>query len=89
MDLTSTMDELQLTGKNLGRVFNYRGGHVYAMHSCGYKSKLPNLKLKTRPKQLLVSIPLDIEPPAPIDWIAYWSGWEGIGKYLIAPKILF
>ena len=31
-----TMDKLQLTGQNLGRVFNSRGGHVYAMHSCGY-----------------------------------------------------
>jgi hypothetical protein len=48
------MDKLQLTGQNLGRVSNSRGGGlVYAMHSCGYLSKLLNLKLKTRPKQLL------------------------------------
>ncbi len=30
------MDKLQLTGQNLGQVFNSRDGHVYAMHSWGY-----------------------------------------------------
>jgi hypothetical protein len=38
------MNKLQLTGQNLGQVFNSRGGHVYAMHSWGYLSKLHNLK---------------------------------------------
>jgi hypothetical protein len=57
------MDKLQLSGQNLGRVFNSRGGHVYAMHSSVYYSKLPNFKLKTWPKQLLGSVLLDIELP--------------------------
>ena len=30
------MDKLRLTGQNLGRVFNYRGGHVWSMHSSAY-----------------------------------------------------
>ncbi len=55
-----TMDKLQLTGQNLDRVFNYRNGRVHAMHFLCYRVKLPYLKLKTRPKQLLGSLPLDI-----------------------------
>jgi hypothetical protein len=57
------MDKLQLSGQNLGRVFNSRGGHVYAMRLSVYYSKLPNFKLKTWPKQLLGSLLLDIETP--------------------------
>jgi hypothetical protein len=76
------MDKLQLTGLNLGRVFNSRGGHVYAMHSCSYLSKLPNLKLKTRPKQLLGSLPLDIELPGRGLYLCKASavlyGWESL-----------
>jgi len=34
--------------------------HVYAMQLWYYETILPNLKLKTRPKQLLGSLPLDI-----------------------------
>jgi hypothetical protein len=58
------MDKLQLTGQNLGQVFNFRYGRVHAvhLHCCGVK--LPNLKLKTRPKQRLGSLPLDIMLPA-------------------------
>ncbi len=63
-----TMDELQLTGQDL---FNSRGGNVYAVHSRGYLSKLPNLKLKTRPKQLLGSLPLDIKLPGKNDILAF------------------
>ncbi len=55
-----TMDKLQLTGKNLARVFNYRNGRVHAMHLLCYRVKLPYLKLKTRPYQLIGSLPLDI-----------------------------
>jgi hypothetical protein len=51
--LGPVMDKLQPTGQNLGRVFNFRNGHVHAMHLLCYGIKLPNLKLKTRPKQLL------------------------------------
>jgi hypothetical protein len=46
------MDKLQLTGRNLGQVFNSRSGCLYAIHLCCYKAKRPNLKLKTLPIQL-------------------------------------
>jgi hypothetical protein len=52
------MDKLQLTGRNLGRVFNFRSGHLHVAHLWCYQVKLPNLKLKTLPKQLLGSLPL-------------------------------
>jgi hypothetical protein len=51
------MDNLQLTGRHLGQVFNSRNGCMCAMHLC-YEAKQPNLNLKTRPKQLLGSLPL-------------------------------
>ncbi len=58
------MDKLQLTGQNLGWVFNFRGGHLHAAHIWCYQVKLSNLKLKTRPWQLLGSLPLDSALPA-------------------------
>ncbi len=58
------MDELKLTGRNLGRVFNYRLGHACTGHIIVHISKQPNLKLKTRPKQLLVSLPFAFALPA-------------------------
>jgi len=57
------MDKLQLTGQNLGRVFNFRYGRVHAVHLLCYGVKLPNLKLKTLPKQLLGSLLLDVVLP--------------------------
>jgi hypothetical protein len=63
------MDKLQLTGQNLGRVLYFRLGHLHAEHFWCYQVKLPNLKLKTRPKQLLGSLPLVIALPA-------WSSAE-------------
>ncbi len=54
------MDKLQLKGQNLGRVFNFGNGRVHAVHFLCFVSKLPNLKLKARPGQLLGSLPLDI-----------------------------
>ncbi len=57
------MDKLQLTGQNLGGVFNFRSGHLHSGHLWCYPVKLPNLKLKTRPKQLLGFLPLDIALP--------------------------
>ncbi len=57
------MDKLQLTGQNLGRVFNFRFGHLHAEHFWCYQVKLPNLKLKTQSKQLLGSLPLVIALP--------------------------
>jgi hypothetical protein len=59
------MDKLQLTGQNLGRVFNSKIGGVHAVQLHFSETEQPNLKLKTRPKQLLVSLPLVIELPAP------------------------
>jgi hypothetical protein len=59
-----TTDKLQLAGQNLGQVFNFRFGHLHAAHFWCYQLKLPNLKLKTRPKQLLGSLPLVIMLPA-------------------------
>ncbi len=60
----TTMDKLQLTGQNLGRVFNFRSGHLHAATFLVLSVKLPNLQLKTRPKQLLGYLPLVIALPA-------------------------
>ena len=59
------MDKLKLTGRNLGRVCKSKLGHVfeYAMQSHTLQ-KGPNLKLKTRPQQLLGSLPLAFALPA-------------------------
>jgi hypothetical protein len=57
------MDKLQLTGRNLGRVFNFRSGHLHSAHLWCYQLKLPNLKLKIQPKQLLGSLLLSITLP--------------------------
>jgi hypothetical protein len=57
------MDKLQLTGQNLGRVFNSRSSRVHAQQLHFSEMKQPNLKLKTRPKQLLGSLPLLIALP--------------------------
>jgi hypothetical protein len=57
------MDKLQLTERNLGRVFNSTSGRSFAMHLCCYEAKQPNLKLKTRSKQLLGSLPLAFALP--------------------------
>jgi hypothetical protein len=59
------MDKLQLTGRNLCQVFNFKFGHLHAAHFWCYRVKLPNSKLKTCPKQLLVSLPLVIALPGP------------------------
>jgi hypothetical protein len=58
--------QIQLTGRNLGRVFNFRFGHLQAEHFRCCQVKLPNLKLKTRPKQLLGSLLFVITLPAMI-----------------------
>jgi hypothetical protein len=61
---TLVMDKHKLTGQTLGRVFNSRGVCVHAMHLLSSVAIRPNLELKTRPKQLLGSLPLDIALPA-------------------------
>ncbi len=48
------MDKLQLTGQSQGR----RSDCMSAIYLFCYESKQPNLKLKTRPNQLLGSLPL-------------------------------
>jgi hypothetical protein len=50
------MDKLQLAGQNLGRVFIFRSAHWHATTFLVLSVKLPNLQLKTRPKQLLGSL---------------------------------
>jgi hypothetical protein len=54
------MDKLQLTEQNLGRVFNFRSGHLHAADLWCYWVKLPNLNLQTWPKELLGTLLLDI-----------------------------
>ncbi len=54
------MDKLQLAGQNLGRVLNFRSGRLLAATFLVILVKLPNLQLKTRPKQPLGSLPLVI-----------------------------
>jgi len=48
-----SMDKLQLTRQNLGWVFNSRSDCMPAVHLFCYVAKQPNLKLKTRSKQVL------------------------------------
>jgi hypothetical protein len=57
------IDILKLTGRNQGRVFKFRRGCLHAMQLYYFETKLPNLKLKNRPKQLLGSLPVDISLP--------------------------
>jgi len=63
------MGKLKLTGQNLGRVFKFRRGCFHAIQLYYFETKLPNLKLKTRPKQLLCSLPVDIALPSLADRI--------------------
>jgi hypothetical protein len=58
------MDKLKLTGRALGRVFNFRSGCMcHTMHLRPGVAKQPNLELKTWSKQLLGSLPLVIVLP--------------------------
>ncbi len=50
------MAKLQLTGQNLGRVFNSRSGCVHTMMVNCVETKLLNLKLKARAKQVVGSL---------------------------------
>ncbi len=54
------MDKLQLTGRNLGRVFNSRIGRAQAIQLHFSKTEEPNLKLNTQPKLILGSLQLDM-----------------------------
>jgi len=57
------MDILQLVERNLGLVFNSRSGCMCARHLFCYDAKQPNLKLKTRSKQLVGSLPIAFALP--------------------------
>ena len=58
------MDKLLLTGRALGRVFNFRSGCcMHTMDLLPGVAIQPNLELKTLPKQLLGSLPLVIALP--------------------------
>ena len=59
-----SMDKLQLTGRALGRVFNFRSGCMHTMHLLPRVAVQPNLELRSRPKQLLGSLLLVIALPA-------------------------
>jgi hypothetical protein len=50
--LDKAMDKLQLTGRNLGRVFNSRSCRANALQLHFSETEQPNLKLETRPRHL-------------------------------------
>ncbi len=66
------LDELQQTGQILDRVFNFRSDHLDSAHLCCYQVKLPKLKLKTRPKELRGSLPLNIALPGGLHVLGKW-----------------
>ncbi len=68
---TWVMDKFQLTGQNLGRVIYFRYGRMRAVHFLCLRVNLPNLKLKTRPKEVLGSLLFDIVLPAWVQLLFY------------------
>jgi hypothetical protein len=56
-------EQTSLTGRNLGRVFSSRSGCACVMQLSCFETKLPNLMLKTRPKQPLGYLPLAMALP--------------------------
>jgi hypothetical protein len=58
-----SIDKLKVTGLNLGRVFNSRLGRACIGRAIVHITKQPKLKLKTRPKQLLGSLPFAFALP--------------------------
>ncbi len=56
-------NKLKLTGRNLDQVFNSRLGCVCICRAMACITKRPNLKLKTRPEQLLGSLLLALTFP--------------------------
>ncbi len=67
--LGSLHDKLQLTGRALGHIFNFRSGCMDTMHLLPSIAIQPNLELKTQPIQLLGSLPLVIPLPILSLWI--------------------
>jgi hypothetical protein len=62
VDKYSTMEKLKLVRPNLGRVFNFRYGSLFAMSISFRTTKLPSLKWKNQPKTPLGYLPLAFEP---------------------------
>jgi hypothetical protein len=60
---STAMDKLQVTGQNLGRVFNSRSGCMCARLLRCHETKLPDLKLKTRSKIILDYLLINIAHP--------------------------
>ncbi len=58
------MGKPQLAGQYLGRVFSSRSGCTCQKHLFCYEAKQPNLKLRTRPKQLFGSLPIAFALPS-------------------------
>jgi hypothetical protein len=52
------VDKLQLTGQNMGQVFNSKNSCMFDMHLLSYEAKRPYFKLKTQPPELLGQLPL-------------------------------
>jgi len=65
------MDKLKLIGYNLGCVFNSRARHACICRALACIAEWPNLKLKTRPKQLLGYLLLAFALPV----LVYGYGW--------------
>ncbi len=55
-----------MTGRALGRILTQKMAACHDMHLVCSITIRPNLELKTRPKQLLGSLPLDITLPVTI-----------------------
>jgi hypothetical protein len=64
VDCNLGMHKIQLTGRHLSQVFNYKYAHdcLPGASTSFTAAKLSNTNLKTRPKQLLGSLPLAFAP---------------------------
>jgi hypothetical protein len=82
--LCKNIDKLQLTRQNLGRVLNFRSGHVHVATFLVLSAKLPNLPLKTWLKQLVGSLPLVIVLPGK-NYEDCMHPWRHL---LYAPKLI-
>jgi hypothetical protein len=91
------MDKLELTGQNLGRVFNSRRGRTCVCHAIAVSIKQPSLKLKTGSKLLFGSLPINTSfarnawmllPCRPIDVISSPSTKDLHGETLCSTSTL-
>jgi hypothetical protein len=70
--LAVALDKLKRTGQNLGRVFNSRFRHACEWHAFVQITTQPNLKLKTRPKQLFRFSPVSFCAPLSSFGLRVW-----------------